>query len=103
MATLYIAEFPGIASVGTTLPQVVGTPPIAEQTVAIGGGSTASAAFNTKTKIVRLSTDAICSIAWNNSGAADPVATTANARLPADTIEYFAVQPGGKLAVISNT
>jgi hypothetical protein len=58
-----------------------------------------SAAFNAATKIVRLHTDAICSVAF---GAA-PVAAATNARLAAGATEYFGVSPGSKVAVITNT
>jgi hypothetical protein len=32
----------------------------------------------------------------------NPTATTINMRLPADGVEYFAVQPGQRLAVIES-
>jgi len=100
MATLYIAEFASVG--GTSNFGVAGgfTPPITEQTVAIGGGSTPSAAFNANTAFVRLHADAICSLAWGTS----PTATTSKMRMAAGQTEYFAVpQTGYKVAVISNT
>lgn len=99
MATLYIAEFTSIGGVGGFPTQAACQPTIAEQTVSIGGASTASNAFNANTKFVRIHTDAICSIAF---GAA-PTATTSKARLSANATEYFSVQPGHVVAVISNT
>lgn len=72
MTTLYIAE---IASLGIDAHGVAvlapSMPPAAEQTVAIGGSSAASAAFGGTTRFVRIHTDSICSIAF---GAA-PTAT----------------------------
>lgn len=101
MATLYITEFTTLASVGGPGLAVQGgqTPPVAQQTVAIGGSSTPSTAFNVNTKFVRLHTDAICSVEF---GAA-PTATAAKARLAANQTEYFGVIGGQKVAVITNS
>lgn len=104
MAVLYVTEF---AKQGRDLAGYLNQngsaeqPPVAEQTVAIGAGSTASAAFNASTAIVRLHADAICSVAF---GAA-PTASATTMRLAAGQTEYFAVVPGSafKVAVITNT
>lgn len=100
MATLYISEYTAesfrTASGGIPIAQ---EPPTAEQTVAISGASAQSSAFGGSTRVIRVHTDAICSILVGSS----PTATTAKKRLPADHTEYFAVQPGDKIAVISNT
>lgn len=99
MAKLYITEFHtlGATPEGATFPLV---PPAADQTpVAIGVGSTQSAAFNVSTRFVRLHADAICSVAFGSN----PTATADNARLAANQTEYFAVSPGHKVAVITNT
>jgi hypothetical protein len=99
MATLYITEMGGLGSGGgDEYAQVGYMPATAEQTLAIGGSSVASAAFNTGTRIVRLHTDAICSIAI---GAA-PVATAVKFRMAAGATEYVGVQSGHKVAVITN-
>lgn len=103
MAVLYIAEF-------TDLPVFQGNsvpaprmPPVAEQTVAIGA-ETDSAAFNAKTRVIRVHADAICSIVI---GTGNPAATTSNMRLAANSTEYFSVRPdldsGLKLSVVTNT
>lgn len=107
MATLYITEFQALGQAG--LPswgygpnaptQAAQQPPIAEQTVAISGSSSTSAAFNAATVLVRLHTDAICSIEFGNA----PAAGTTDARMAAGQTEYFGVTPGMKVAVISNT
>lgn len=99
MATLYISEFTNLSLLGSSQAQAAAVPPGAEQTLAIGGGSIASAAFGPLTKLVRVHADAACSIAWGPA----PVATTANMRLAAGQTEYFGAPPGGKLAVIANT
>ncbi len=100
MATLYITEFALSSFVpsGGPLP-IAAMPPAAEQTEAITGGSTQTDAVGTQTKVIRVHTDAICSIAIG----ANPTAAATNMRLPANHTEYFAVTPGHKLAVISNT
>ncbi len=100
MATLYITEFSKPAlTVNGLIPAAAMQNVVAEQTVAISGSSTASAAFSASTTFVRVHTDAICSIKYGTS----PVATAASARLPADGAEYFGVNAGDKIAVISNT
>lgn len=97
MSTLYVAEFerPRNQWVG-----IANAPPIAEQTIAISGSSTAvTNAFNAKTAMIRVETDSICSIAFG----ASPTATTANMRMNANDVEYFSVMPNTKIAVITNT
>jgi hypothetical protein len=96
MSTLYISEH----TAGTIASsQVSAQPPIAEQTVSIGGGSQTSAPFNEQTKIIRVHCDAICSIAIGKT----PTASANNARLAANQTEYFSVKPGDAIAVIQNT
>lgn len=94
MATLYVTEFADddINSAKE--------PPLQEQTVAIGGGSVqCSNAFTNTTRLIRVHTDAICSIAIG----LNPTATTAKRRMAANQTEYFSVEAGFKIAVISNT
>lgn len=102
MATLYITEYAtALVVFGGNLCQVALEPPLAEQTVAIGGSSTSSAAFNANTTLVRLSTDAICSLLFGTA----PTALATSGRLPADNIEYHGVPQGKsyKVAVITNS
>ena len=101
MAVLYIAEFEEMPHTsGSKIPVALQTP-LAEQTVAIGGGSLASNAFNARTRFARIHADAICSIKFGTA----PTATTATARMAAGSTEYFGVPMGAayKVAVISNT
>ncbi|MFA5897882.1 MAG: hypothetical protein WC829_02090 [Hyphomicrobium sp.] len=101
MATLYISEYAYIGGgANGAYIGVAPEPPLAEQALAISGTSNPSAAFNAATWFIRVHTDAICSILV---GSGTPVATGVKKRLPADHTEYFAVTPGHKLAVISNT
>ena len=99
MATLYIAEFVSIGGTGNFPIQSPLAPPVAEQTVSIGATSAQSAVFNANTNFVRLATDSACSVEFG----ANPTATAAKMRLPANQTEYFAVMPGQKVAVITNS
>ena len=99
MATLYVSEFPEIALAVNAPTPMARQPAIVEQAVSIGANSAPSAAFNVRTKMVRLHTDVICSVTFGTA----PVATAAMARMAAGQTEYFAVQPGDKVAVITNT
>lgn len=101
MATLYIKEYAEIVRPGLSHDDApIGQEPcITEQTVAIGVGSAQSAAFDAKTKFIRVHTDAVCSIAIGKS----PTAAATNARHAANSTEFMGVQPGHKLAVIQNT
>ena len=99
MATLYITEFNAIGGGSGFIVGAALQPPVAEQTVAIGGASVASSAFTANTLFVRLHTDAICSIEFG----ATPVATATTARMAANQTEYFNVVAGQKVAVITNT
>lgn len=100
MATLYVTEFDGISVPLGGVAQVCNQPPIAEQTVSFSS-STASSAFNAATRIVRIHTDSICSIAFGTS----PTATTSKMRMVAGQTEYFAVpvNQSYKVAAITNT
>lgn len=97
MSKLYISEYPRM---GAYAAQALQEPSYVEQTpVVIGAGSLQSAAFGDLTFLVRVHTDAICSIAFG----ADPTATADSKRMAADQTEYFTVAPGDKVAVITNT
>jgi hypothetical protein len=100
MATLYITEYAESGHI-TGPVAVAKEPRIASQTLAIGGGSLASSAFGSATRLVRLHSDAICSIEFGTA----PTATTAKSRMAANQTEYFAVPANKdyKVAVISNT
>lgn len=106
MTTLYIEEFSGLGEMNeATSPyrrmngEIPQTPSLVSQTVAIGVSSVASNAFSQTTYLVRLHTDSICSFVFGTA----PVATATNARMAASQTEYFAVVPGQKVAVITNT
>ena len=98
MANLHITEFDRLAVSANNGPvvQIASMPPLAEQTVAIGGSSAASSAFNASTRFVCLTPKADCHI---QIGAA-PTATTSLLPLTAGQVYYFGVTPGHKVAVI---
>ena len=100
MSTLYITEFQGIApdNLGT-VPQAAKQPGTDQTPITISGVAAASQAFAGATRLVRIHSDVVCSIAFGKA----PTATTANARLAANQTEYFVVNPGDKVSVVSNT
>lgn len=95
MAKVYIAEH---ARMPSTLQGVAPGRVIAEQTVAIGVEAKSSA-FNAATRVIRVHADAICSIAIG----ANPTATVNTRRISADQTEYWEVEQGDKISVITNT
>ena len=99
MADLYIAEYRTLGTSSRGTPQTPPNPPVAEQKLAIGAGSVQSSAFSDGTVLVRLHCDAVCSVAFGSN----PTATSSNMRLAANQTEFFAVEPGAKVAVIENT
>lgn len=100
MAILYVTEYAGALQQGG-ITQIAMEPANADQTVAISGSSTASSAFANNTNLVRLETDAICSVKFGTA----PTATATTRRMQAGDIEYFGVPVGQafKVAVITNT
>lgn len=97
MAVLYVTEFADTGP-NATFPAL---PATAAQTVAIGGSSAASSAFQSNTKLVQLDADAICSVAFGTS----PTATATTQRMAAGATKLFFVPMGAayKVAVITNT
>ena len=102
MATLYVTEFTDIGnSVNNQAIPITQQPPVNEQTLSITSSSVASSAFKANTNIVRLHTDAICSVEFGTS----PTATSSTARMAANQTEYFTVPRNlsYKVAVITNS
>lgn len=101
MAMVYITEYAEISNLPVgRVGQMPRDPPVTEQTVAISVSSVQSAAFNSATKLIRIHTDAVCSIVIGSN----PIATSANARFATNQTEYRDVSAGGlKLAVITNS
>lgn len=102
MPTLYISEFTqeAIDAMGREVP-VAKAPPVANQAITISGSSAQSATLNASTTLVRLHTDANCSVLFGTN----PTATTSSPRLATNQTEYFGVQAnsGLKIATILNS
>lgn len=100
MAKIYITEYRrlGTDKSGNII-QTGENPPLTTQVVNITAGSLQSAAFNASTSLIRVHTDAICSVEIG----ANPVATANSSRMAAGTTEYLAVSSALKIAVITNT
>lgn len=97
MATLYVTEYRGLSSQANESAQAVHGAPLAEQAIPIPG---TAAALNVNTRIVRLHTDAICSVRMSSIGG---VATTSSARMVAGQTEYFGVVAADVVTVVTNT
>jgi len=94
MGKVYVAEFAD-SDINSSK-----EPPLAEQTISTSGSSTqCSNAFHARTRLVRVHTDTIVSIAFG----ANPTATVNTRRLAANQTEYFSVEGGFKIAAIENT
>lgn len=101
MATAYIREYADIGVTYSKYVQAGAEPGTADQTISTSGSSTPSNAFDANTRLIAISTPsggAVCCA----FGAA-PVAATTNLRLPANSIFFFGVRPGDKVALIDVT
>lgn len=104
MATLYVTEYSGMATVnqnaGLMLPSgnTAQTPELVNQVVNISVSATSSSPFGKATTLVRLHCDAICSFSFGQN----PTATTSTARMVAGQTEYFGVVTGHSVSVCSN-
>jgi len=105
MSKLYISEYARMTQAsgpGNAVIQAPEEPPIASQVVDFTSGAAQSAAFNAKTRFLRLHTDAICSVKF----AANPTATVNDARLAAGQTELRGIPADGsasKVSAIANT
>ena len=102
MATIYITEYKNLGYVGGGLGQLAQAPvepAIADQSITITGASAQSSAFNASTTLIRVHTDATCSIKIG----INPTAVTTAHRMAANETDYYAVIPGQLLAVITNS
>jgi hypothetical protein len=105
MSKLYISEYARVTQAsgpGSAVVQAPEEPPVATQVVDFTSGVTQSAAFNAKTRFVRLHTDAICSVKFGVA----PTATVNDPRLAAGQSELRGVPGDGsaaKASAIANT
>lgn len=105
MSSLYISEYRRVGreahgGPGATIPAPL-EPAIRNQKISISGTSSQSKPFDPETALVLVSADAVCSIKFGE----DPVAKTTDFRMPADSGQFFSINPksGLKIAVVSNT
>ena len=98
MANLYISEYGAITTVQSDREQAGSEPPKATQKVSYTA-SAASAAFNGDTGFVRVIADADAFLVFG----ASPTATASGMFLPGNTVEYFGVEAGQKVAAYDGT
>jgi len=101
MAKLYITEFSSTA-IGARGQDVMApqNPVVAKQPfITSSGTSQQSAAFGGSTRYIEYHTDGICSIDIG----ANPIADVNYRRMAANETRFEGVEPGHKLAVITNT
>lgn len=92
MAKLWIAEFARLQRDDRAEMQAPENPPLAEQVIDYSGGEAKTAnPLNAKTRLIRVHTDAACSIAIGSKAAPTPAATTSTMRLAAGQTEYFGI------------
>ena len=102
MATAYIREYADIAVTYGKYAQAGAEPGTADQTIATSASSAASNAFNANTRMIALSSPAAQAVAclFSATPGATPTALTSSLRIPANTIMFFGVRPGDKIALI---
>lgn len=105
MATAYIREYADIARTFSQSAQAPAEPMNVDQTIATSAVSAVSAAFGSGTRLLAISTPAAQAVACLFSGTpgATPVALVTSLRLPANSVFFFGVRPGDKVALIDVT
>jgi hypothetical protein len=83
--------------------QLVKAPPLQTQVIQISGISTPSQPFSAQTRIVRLHTDTTVGFFVGGSAPIARAGANGTGRLPANATEFYSVNPGDALAVISST
>jgi hypothetical protein len=98
MAAIFITEYERLARSGDGPLVMAGQEPnVAEQTVAVGGASEQSAAFNDRTTFVMIHTDTACCLKFGDS----PTAIITAHRLAAGETRFYGVSAKQKVAVIA--
>jgi hypothetical protein len=98
VTALCITEISGLAYVGSQTVMAPIMPPIAEQSVTIGVDSARSKPISSRTKLVLLSTDSTCCLAFGT----EPVAEIGIHRMAANEVRLYAVNAGDFIAVIAS-
>jgi hypothetical protein len=105
MATAYLREYADIAHTFSKTVQAGAEPAIADQTITTSGTSAASNAFDANTRVICISTpaaQAVCAL-FSATAGATPTALVTSLRLPANSMIFFGVKPGDKVALIDVT
>jgi hypothetical protein len=100
-AQVIIREYANIAGVFGNAVQAPAEPAITDQTIAtILTTSVPSAAFNANTRMIAVSTPAAEGVTclFSATPGATPVADATNFLLPANSLFFFGVRPGDKVA-----
>lgn len=95
MARISIREYEHLSAVARGVVPVGEEPAVANQTFSITGGSQQSAAFNERTRFVRIHVDVNTSLDW----AVNPVATPGSCDMVAGQTEYFGVVNASQIKV----
>ena len=101
MATAFLREYADVAHTFSKTVQAGAEPAIADQTVSTSASSAQSNAFNVNTRVLCISTpaaQAVCCLFGDN-----PTALVTSLRLPANSLVFFGVKPGQKVALIDVT
>lgn len=100
MAAIFITEYERLARSGDGPLVMAGQEPaVANQTVAVGGASAQSAAFNDRTTFVMIHTDTACHILFG----VDPTAVVTAHRMGAGETRFYGVSAKQKVAVIAGS
>jgi hypothetical protein len=95
--TVNVAQFGGLQGGHAGDMQVANTNFVSSENVTSAATSAQSAKMSASTRVVRIATDTTVRVAFGTN----PTATSTDVRLLADTVEYFGVNPGDKVAVIN--
>lgn len=101
MATAFIREYADIGVTFSKYIQAGAEPGLADQTITTSGTTAQSSAFNANTQLIVISTpaaQAVCCLFGAN-----PTALVTSLRLPANSLVFFGVKPGEKVALIDVT
>lgn len=98
--TFYITEYASAGHLtGSTVPVAAGRP-IVNNNISITASSVQSNAFNANTRMIRVHNDATQPV-FMLLGSNPTAVSGTDARMAANQTEYYQVNPGDKLAVIS--
>jgi hypothetical protein len=104
VATVFIREYADIAVTGPgKVIQAGAEPGLADQTVTTSATTAPSNAFNANTRVIAITTPATAVACLFGVAGATPTALITSLRLPANSMFFFGVIPGAKVALIDVT